>query len=92
MTCFIRGDVTLNPGQIDFGTVRRSDKLPSSTLTLTYAGGRPGWEIAEMKTQSAKVKAVAEKVNRLSAGRSSGPSRRRFSRASPTDISRMKSR
>jgi hypothetical protein len=64
MTCFIRGDVTLSPGQIDFGIVRRSDKLPSSLLTLSYSGGRPGWEIAEMKTQSAKVKAIAERVNR----------------------------
>ena len=64
MTCFIRDDVTLNPGQIDFGTVRRSDNLPTTALTLTYSGGRPGWEIAEMKTQTAKVKAIAEKVNR----------------------------
>jgi hypothetical protein len=64
MSCFIRGDVTLNPGQIDFGTVRRSEKLPSAVLTLTYNGGRPGWEIAEMKTQSAKIKAVAERLNR----------------------------
>jgi len=68
MTCFIRGEITLTPGQFDFGTVRRSDKLPSITLTLTYAGGRPEWEIAEMKTQSAKVKAVAERVNRSTSG------------------------
>ena len=68
MTCFIRGDVNLTPGQIDFGTVRRSDKLPTATLTLTYNGGRPGWEIAEMKTQSAKVKAVAERLNRSAGG------------------------
>jgi hypothetical protein len=68
LTCFIRGDVTLNPGQIDFGTVRRSDKLPTTVLTLTYNGGRPGWEIAEMKTQSAKVKAVAERSNRSVGG------------------------
>jgi Protein of unknown function (DUF1573) len=68
MTCFIRGDVTLSPGQIDFGTVRRSDKLPSTVLTLTYHGGRAAWEIAEMKTQSAKVKAVAERLNRSAGG------------------------
>ena len=68
MTCFIRGDVTLTPGQFDFGIVRRSDKLPSSVLTLTYNGARPGWEIAEMKTQSAKVKAVAERLNRSAGG------------------------
>ena len=34
LTCFIRGDVTLNPGQIDFGTVRRSDKLPSAVTHI----------------------------------------------------------
>ena len=68
MTCFIRGDVTLSPGQIDFGTVKRSDKLPSTVLTLTYHGSRAGWEIAEMKTQSAKVKAVAERLNRSAGG------------------------
>jgi hypothetical protein len=68
LTCFIRPDVNLAPGQIDFGTVRRTEKLPSATLTLTYSGGRPGWEIAEMKTQSAKVKAVAERSNRSVGG------------------------
>jgi Protein of unknown function (DUF1573) len=68
LTCFIRTDVTLTPGQIDFGTIRRSDKLPSAVLTLTYSGGRPGWEIAEMKTQSSKVKAVAERLNRSPGG------------------------
>jgi hypothetical protein len=68
LSCFIRDDVMLNPGQIDFGTVRRSDKLPSAVLTLTYNGARPGWEIAEMKTQSAKVKAVAERLNRSAGG------------------------
>jgi hypothetical protein len=63
MTCFIRGEITLSPGQVDFGTVRRSGKLPSASLTLTYNGGRPGWEIAEMKTQTARVKAVAERLS-----------------------------
>jgi hypothetical protein len=68
MTCFIRVDVMLNPGQIDFGTVRKSDKLPSAALSLTYSGARPNWEIAEMKTRSAKVKAVAERAVRAGAG------------------------
>ena len=56
LTCFIRTDVNLAPGLIDFGTVRRTEKLPSVALTLTYSGGRPGWEIAEMKTQSTRSK------------------------------------
>jgi hypothetical protein len=64
MTCFIRGDITLVPGQIDFGAVRLSEKLPSAALTLTYAGGRPNWDITDMKTQTAKVKAVARELSR----------------------------
>jgi Protein of unknown function (DUF1573) len=68
LSCFIRGDVTLSPGQFDFGTVRRSDKLPSAVLTLTHNGGRTDWEIAEMKTQTARVKAVAQRLNQSAGG------------------------
>ena len=68
LTCFIRTDIDLTPGQIDFGTVRRSDKPSSAALTLTYHGIKPGWEIVQMKTQSVKVKAVAEKLNRAVGG------------------------
>jgi hypothetical protein len=68
LTCFIRTDVDLAPGQIDFGTVRRSDKLPSAALTLTYRGGKPGWEIVQMKTHSVKVKAIAERLDRAVGG------------------------
>jgi len=68
MTCFIRGDIALSPGQVDFGTVRPTGKLPSVALTLVYAGGRSAWEIAEMKTQSALVKAVAKELDRSADG------------------------
>jgi hypothetical protein len=64
VTCFIRGDITLSPGQLDFGVVRRSEKLPSISLKLSYAGGRPDWEIAEMKTLTAHVKAEARAAGR----------------------------
>jgi hypothetical protein len=63
LTCFIRNDITMNPGQIDFGTVRRSAKLPSASLTLTYAGGRPDWVITQMKTQTARVKVQAKELS-----------------------------
>src|SRR5215470_6115838 len=59
LTCFIRGDIVMNPGQFDFGILRRSPKLPTAALTLTYAGGRPDWDIVQMKTQTDKVKAEA---------------------------------
>jgi len=68
MTCFIRGDIALHPGHIDFGTVRPTGTLPSAALTLVYAGGRSTWEIAEMKTQSALVKAVAKELDRSADG------------------------
>jgi hypothetical protein len=64
LTCFIRGDIMMNPGQVDFGTLRRSAKLPSASLNLTYAGGRPDWDIVQMKTQTDRVKAVAKEINR----------------------------
>jgi hypothetical protein len=68
LTCFIRGDILLNPGQFDFGTVRLSATLPAAALTLTYAGGRPNWDIADMKTQSSKVKAIARELRRTADG------------------------
>jgi hypothetical protein len=68
MSCFIRGDVTLSPGQIDFGILRRATALPSASLSLVYAGGRSDWEITQMKTQSALVKAEARELSRTADG------------------------
>ncbi len=68
VTCYIRDDITLAPGQLDFGIVRRSEKPRSSSLALTYSGGRPNWAIAAMKTQTAKVKAEAREQSRSAGG------------------------
>ncbi len=68
LTCYIRSDIVTSPGQLDFGIVRRSAKLPSSSLTLTYAGGRSDWNIVQMKTQTAKVKAEAREIGRTADG------------------------
>src|SRR3954453_18333615 len=43
LSCFIRGDIVLTPGQVHFGNVQRSSH-PSITLTLVYAGAQPNWE------------------------------------------------
>jgi hypothetical protein len=67
LTCFIRGDIVMNPGQIDFGIVRR-DKLTPAALTLTYAGGRSDWEVTKMNTKSSKVKAELRELNRTADG------------------------
>jgi len=68
MTCFIRGDIVMNPGQIDFGIVRRADTMPPASLTLTYAGGRSDWEVMKMKTQTSKVKAELRELSRTADG------------------------
>jgi Protein of unknown function (DUF1573) len=67
LTCFIRGDIVMNPGQIDFGIVRR-DKLVPASLTLTYAGGRSDWEVTKMNTRSSKVTAELRELNRTADG------------------------
>jgi hypothetical protein len=64
ITCFIRGDIVMNPGQVDFGVWRRSATLPNASLTLTYAGGRPDWDIVQIRTRTDKVKAVGKEVGR----------------------------
>ncbi len=69
MNCFIRADITLTPGLVDFGIVRPSEKPAATAVTLNYSGGRSTWEIADMKTQSAKVKAVAKELGRTADGR-----------------------
>ncbi len=68
LTCFIRGDIIMNPGQVDFGVVSRSAKLPSASLTMTYAGGRSDWDIVKMKTQTDRVKAEAKETSRTADG------------------------
>lgn len=63
-SCFIRSDIVTNPGLLDFGIFRRADELPTTSLTLTYAGGRSDWEVTRMKTRSANVKAEFRELNR----------------------------
>ena len=92
LTCFIRGDILMNPGQVDFGTLRRSAKLPSATLELTYAGGRSDWDIVQMKTQTDRIKARPGRSVGPPTARSAGRSPRRSSPAFPTATSRTRSR
>ena len=70
LTCFIRGDLTLNPGQVDFGVVNRSAK-PKVELTLNYAGGRPDWAISEMATISDHIVAEVREQSRSAGGQAS---------------------
>ena len=68
-SCFIRGDLTLNPGVVDFGIVSRSTTpKPTVTLNLTYAGGRPNWGIVRMQTRSSRVSAKLQEHSRSADG------------------------
>jgi len=63
LTCFIRGDLTVTPGQVDFGSVPRSSK-PTVALNLSYAGGQPDWAVTKMQTLSPHVSAKLQEVGR----------------------------
>ena len=69
LSCFIRGDVTLNPGGADFGAVARASAAkPTLTLNLAYAGGVPNWGVTEMKTRSNRVSAKLQEISRSPGG------------------------
>jgi len=63
LTCFIRGDILLNPGTVDFQAVARGSK-PVQTLTLNYLGGDPNWAITKVLTISPHISATAREVGR----------------------------
>ena len=70
ISCFIRGDITLSPGGVDFGIVPRSSAggKPTMTLALTYAGGLPNWGITRIQTQSANVTVRSQELGRSGNG------------------------
>lgn len=69
LSCFIRGDIVLTPGQADFGPVQRG-ALPPITLNLSYAGGVPNWGITKMQTRSDYVSAKLQELGRSYDGQS----------------------
>ena len=67
LTCFIQGEIVLNPGQIDFGIVRHSSQ-PTVNLTMTYTGGRPDFAINRMQTRFADVTVKSKELSRSADG------------------------
>jgi len=68
-SCFIRSDITLNPGLADFGVVTRSpDAKPTVALNLLYGGGQPNWGIVKMVTRTSKVTAKLQEQSRTPDG------------------------
>ena len=67
LTCWIRGDVLLDPGVADFQVVARGT-TPAIVMNLSYLGGQPGWEITGANTISKNVSAKVTGPFRQSAG------------------------
>lgn len=61
VTCFIRGDVLLSPGVVDFGPVNRAAGATES-LQLSYFGGQTNWGIVKLQTISDHLTARLEEI------------------------------
>ncbi len=61
LSCFIRGDLVLNPGVVDFGIATRNAS-PSVTLNLNYAGGMTNWGIVKVETLTDHITARLEEI------------------------------
>ncbi len=67
-SCYIRGDIVTEPGLLDFGVVRRSETPPSTSLNLTYAGGRADWAVTAMRTRTDRIVARFQEAGRSPEG------------------------
>jgi hypothetical protein len=61
VTCFIRGDVLLSPGAVEFGTVNRTSGA-TQLLTLSYVGGQTNWGVLKLTTLTDHVAARLEEI------------------------------
>jgi hypothetical protein len=67
LTCIIRTDVTLNPGQVDFGVVNRTTK-PKVEVTLSYAGAQADWAIVKSNHISSSLDVLIQEQGRSAGG------------------------
>jgi hypothetical protein len=61
LTCFIQGEVTMNPGQVDFGIVRKGERTATAALTLYYTGARADFAVTRMRTRTSDLSAKVQK-------------------------------
>lgn len=67
VTSFIRGDVLIQPGSVDFGVVPRGSER-AQTLVLSYHGTKLDWAITKLNTISEHVTADLREIGRSAAG------------------------
>ena len=61
--CYIRSDVVFQPGVVGFGSVDRGEKT-TRQLKVSYAPGRPDWQILNVETANPHLEARASEVSR----------------------------
>src|SRR4051812_5479382 len=67
LTCFIQGEIILNPGQAEFGIVHHASK-PAIQMRMDYNGTRPDFAVTRIQTRSGDVTARSERISAPSAG------------------------
>lgn len=68
LSCWIRDELTLSPGQVDFGTVQRTSGK-TVPLTLNYGGGIANWGITKAEQRSKHFTAKITETSRTADGR-----------------------
>lgn len=62
VTSYIRPDVVIKPGVVDFGSIREGKGVVKK-LTLQYAG-KPNWELVDIERENPHIQVDAEEVGR----------------------------
>lgn len=63
LTSFIRSDIVVAPGNVDFGAVPRGEPR-NLTLNIQYNGGQANWQIVKIETGPAAVEAELTQTGR----------------------------
>lgn len=69
LTSFIRGDIIVSPGNVEFGVVPRGEDR-SLPLTIQYNGGQANWQIVKVETGPSGVVAELTETARTAASAS----------------------
>lgn len=66
ITGYVRPDIVLTPGKVDFGAVREGE-VAERTVTLEYSG-RPNWALTKVERTHPYIYARAEEIKRSGSG------------------------
>ncbi len=88
VTCFIRSEILLEPGLVDFGPVSPGDS-PERDIDLVYLGNDNDWELSDLVSGSPHLKARMSRPRRPGLGR---PIRIRVQLSPDAPVGRLRER